>query len=286
VEGNRARGVRYAARQGRDVERREVLADVVISDAGAATTYGKLLGRGGSDGAARVDRLGGSMANVTLYLGLRESPVRLGLTGGNRWIYQSWDHEETVARAGELLEGKAVHAYLSFPSLKDPRATAHTAEVISAVPWEPFLRWRGMPWKKRGAEYQALKDRIADAMLDLVESRHPGFRDLVAYRELSTPLTNEHFTGHARGAIYGAPGVPERWKVPELGPRTSVKGLWLAGADAASLGILGALMGGVLATAGVLGLRGVPRIMAAARSWTGPGPKASSSPRSSPDRRA
>ena len=47
--------------------------------------------------------------------------------------------------------------------------------------------------------------------------------------------------------------------------RTEVDGLFIAGADACSPGVAGALMGGVFAAGAVLGASGFPTIMAAAR---------------------
>jgi choline dehydrogenase-like flavoprotein len=42
-------------------------------------------------------------------------------------------------------------------------------------------------WKRRGAEHEALKDRIGDALLAAVETRLPGFRSLVAFRDSPRP---------------------------------------------------------------------------------------------------
>ncbi|HTF36036.1 MAG TPA: NAD(P)/FAD-dependent oxidoreductase [Myxococcota bacterium] len=275
VEGGRAVGVRYIQRKGGASEEKEARAEAVISDAGAATTFLGLLPSGaGPDVRNDIERLGPGYSNVTLYVGLKENPEKLGFHGENHWIYDGWDHDEMFRRQAELLHGKASHCYLSFPSMKDPLARAPTAEIIAAVPQEPFAPWRDEPWKNRGEEYEALKNRIACALLDLVESRHAGFRDLVAYQELSTPITTERFTSHAGGAIYGLPGVPERWRIPWLGARTPVKALWLAGADAVGHGIVGAMMGGVSASAGILGLRGFPRIFGAAKAFAGPRTKA------------
>ena len=69
-------------------------------------------------------------------------------------------------------------------------------------------RWRCQPWRKRDDAYQQLKSRISDGMLAFVEHRYPGFRALVDYSELSTPLTVEHFTGHRAGSIYGLAATP------------------------------------------------------------------------------
>jgi EamA domain-containing membrane protein RarD len=93
-------------------------------------------------------------------------------------------------------------------------------------------------------------------------NRYPGFQDLIEYAELSTPLTVEHFDASDRGAIYGIPCTPARLDRSWIGARTPIKNLYLTGADAFSLGIMGAIMGGVK-TAGILNSRfGFFKIMA------------------------
>ena len=90
-----------------------------------------------------------------------------------------------------------------------------------------------------------MKHRIAEGLLEFVDRHYPGFKSLVDYCEVSTPLTVEHFTGHLRGSVYGIPATPERFRLPYLSVATPVKNLYLTGADVASLGIVGAMMGGV-----------------------------------------
>jgi all-trans-retinol 13,14-reductase len=75
----------------------------------------------------------------------------------------------------------------------------------------------------------------------------------VVLRELSPPLTTALFTAHPAGESYGAPFFPgslrQRWR----SARTPVRGLYLAGADALFLGVVGAGMGGVAAALGAAG---------------------------------
>lgn len=270
VEGGAAVGVRVRAGRTGPVE--EHRAPLVFSNAGADLTFSRLL-------PAPLRRPGPPPAQgtsaVTLYLGLSRSPEALGLRGENTWLFGGWDHDALFADRNGLLEGRVGAAYLSTPSLKDPAARAHTAEVIAQVDAEPFAAWREAPWRRRGPEYEALKARIAASLLDAVERRFPGFRALVAHAELSTPLTMERFGGQRRGLFYGLPATPARFASPARGPRTPVPGLLLTGADAGTLGIVGALMGGVLAAAASM-RAGFPRIQAAARR--GPAPLQPASP--------
>jgi all-trans-retinol 13,14-reductase len=264
VEGGRAVGVRLVGG--------EVLsAPVVISDAGARATFLRLVPEEVPlpfrDALRAVPP---SMAHVTLYLGLSSSPASLGLRGENLWIHDELDQDRMWQRSGEVLEGRPPQVYASFPSLKDPGARAHTAEIIAGVEAGTFARWKGTPWMRRGEEYASLKERIADGLLAQVERRIPGLSSLVVHRELSTPLSTEHFTGHPGGEIYGLPATPERFRLPWLQARTPVPGLLLAGADAMMLGVGGALMGGVLAASAVAGPSTLRRISAAARELPEP----------------
>jgi all-trans-retinol 13,14-reductase len=174
------------------------------------------------------------------------------------------DHDAMVAARDDLLRGQAHMCYLSFPSLKNPRATAHTAEIIAPLSYGGLQQFRNEPWRRRSPQYRQLKAKIAEALLGLVERHHPGFRKLVEYREVSTPLTTEHFTGHRSGSSYGYPATPERYRKTWLAPATRVRDLYLTGADAGSLGIMGAMMGGVSTAALLLGPLGFFKIVAAA----------------------
>ena len=103
------------------------------------------------------------------------------------------------------------------------------------------------------------------------------------YRELSTPLTVEHFTSHPGGRFYGLPMRPARYRSSPLSASTPIPGLYLAGSDVATLGIVGAMTGGVAAASQILGPLGFLRIMAkvgrpAAARPREPGPRKSSAP--------
>jgi len=203
---------------------------------------------------------------VELFLGLRRDPRQMGFNGENHWIFSAFDHDEMYARRDELLDGRAVMAYLSFPSLKDPHAKRHTAEIIAPLSYRSLEAYREEPWRRRAVDYESAKDRITQALLDLVERPHPGFRDLIEYSELGTPLTFEHFTAAPSGSIYGYPGTPDRYRKRWLVPGTPIPNLYLTGSDAALPGIMGALMGGVLTAGRLIGPLGFFQIMRAAGS--------------------
>jgi all-trans-retinol 13,14-reductase len=255
IRDGRAVGVRARkAGAGENAEEEEYLAPDIVSNAGVLETYLKLV-PAGQPITFRADlerfvRDHPPTTNLTLFLGFSRDPRELGFNGANMWIYDGVDHDSIFAeRASWLESGQPRHAYLSFHSLKDPEATAHSAEVLSFTDYEFFSRWSNQPWNRRDKAYKELKERIAEAMIGFVDRFFPGFGDIVEYKELGTPLTNEHFTGHYQGAAYGLRSVSERFLPANIAwthPKTPIPGLYLTGADVAGLGVPGAMMGGFM----------------------------------------
>lgn len=265
VENGRAVGVEV--RDARRGDTRIHRAPVVISGIDATTTYERLLpidgavGRATARVRAAIGALGKSTNAVTLYLRLRDDVRTIGVQGENYWINTTWDHESQPDTG--LLEGRPERIYLSFPSVKAGHDRHHTAEIIAFCDGSLFDEWKDSPQGNRGAAYTVLKDRVADGLLRLADEAMPGLAALVSYRELSTPLSVEHFTSHPGGAFYGLPATPERFRIKELGLASPIPGLYLAGQDGGCLGIVGALMTGVGAACQALGPRGFPMIQAA-----------------------
>jgi len=250
VQNNRATGVLVRTPRGETVE---YYAPVVISNAGAPLTYLKLVPENCSvpfrDDLAQFVGANQPTSHLSLYVGFSGDPSQLSFRGENHWLFQHYEHDATYRDRGTWIgNGEPAEIYLSFPSLKDPEARGHTAELISFSDYAPFARWKDQPWRNRDADYQALKARISNALLDSVERRHPGFRKLVEFHELSTPVTNEFMTGHLRGGIYGLPSTAERFRRENQAwtdAWSPIGGLYLTGVDVASLGLAGALMGGI-----------------------------------------
>jgi all-trans-retinol 13,14-reductase len=251
---NRARGVRMA-------DGREIQADLVISDAGAHNTFSRLLPPSSTARLGimeKLDAIPPSSAHLCLYLGLRQRPGDKPLGGTNLWIYPSNDHDGNVRRFNQDPEAPLPVLFVSFPSEKDPDfARRHpgraTIEAVTLAPYDWFAAWQDHRWKQRGSDYDALKQRFTERILDQLEQHRPGIRSRIEHCELSSPLSTRHFANYEHGEIYGLSATPARFQARELQPRTPVRNLFLTGSDAASFGVTGALMGGVLSASAILG---------------------------------
>ena len=94
--------------------------------------------------------------------------------------------------------------------------------------------WMSLP----DDEYYPAKDEWTDKMLHSALRYLPDFRDHIVDTDAFTPRTIKKFTGHCRGAVYGAPH-----KV--LDGKTHVEDLFLSGTDQGFLGIIGAMLSGI-----------------------------------------
>merc|ERR1712029_1098367 len=110
--------------------------------------------------------------------------------------------------------------------------------------------------KRRGDEYEGIKNTVGEIMLEQICKLFPQIRDHIDYKDIGTWVTNKHYIAQPHGEIYGLDHSIERFDplmVAKLRPATDVPGLFLTGQDILSCGFTGALFAGVIGAQAVLG---------------------------------
>jgi all-trans-retinol 13,14-reductase len=253
LKQNRAVGVRMA-------DGREFRAGTIISDTGAHSTFDDLLRESPSSlekARANLRRIPPSTAHLCLYVGVKESAANMGIAGTNLWIHPTPDHDANAEQIKADPNAPFASLYISFPSAKDPDFERRhpdrcTVEVVTLVPYNWFERWQETRWKRRGEDYEALKLELAARLQRELEHHVPALSGKIDYTELSTPLSTRHFMNHRRGETYGLSATPERFRLRCLTPRTPIRNLYLTGQDIVTLGVAGALLGGVVTASALL----------------------------------
>jgi all-trans-retinol 13,14-reductase len=258
ARNGRAVGVRLSDGQ-------EFAADCVVSDIGIRNTLLRLP-------APEVDyrwaaegyTLDTSVGFVGLYLGLEGDIAARGATAANEWIYDSWNVDALWRNPEE--EPYAPALFVSFPSLRDPSHVPgprqqHTCEMIALVDCNVFSQWdrsdqeggmrAGTPGAARSDSYRAFKALLERQLLAQFQARFPELAPCVRVVESSTPISLASYTGAEHGAMHGLQTTPRRFMTDALRPRTPIRGLYLAGQDVATPGVLGAAMGGMMAAASI-----------------------------------
>lgn len=253
VENNVAVGVEM-------LDGKRIYAQRIVSDAGIMNTFGSLLPPAVAEKhhlPELLKNLTPSAAHMGLYIGIEQSPEALKLPSCNYWVFPDEYNHEASRERYKNIDDEIPVAYISFPSAKDPAwSTKHpgksTVEAIIIVPNEWFARWENTTWRRRGEEYEQMKKRVAEQILEIIYRVEPQLRGTVNYYDISTPLSTKKFTNHQHGEIYGVAHTPKRFRQRFLKPYTPVKNLFLTGQDVMIASIAGGLMGGVLCATAIL----------------------------------
>ncbi len=269
VESDRAVGVEMA-------DGCQIAAPLVVSNAGVLPTVNQLLPEALRPAfkLQQDNRIKLSSAHLCVYAGFEGSPEELGMETTNLWLYPSRDHEGNLRRYLENPEQEPFPlVYISFPSAKDPDWNNRypgksTVEIVTVAQPEWFSPWEGTTWQQRGEDYEAKKTALSQRLLAILFERMPRLKDALVFHELSTPLSTRFYQRNEQGEIYGLDHFVERFDHPSLHPKTPIKNLYLTGADVVTAGVGGAVMGGLMTTAVMLGARHARDVMKLLKTWS------------------
>ncbi|BFM14515.1 NAD(P)/FAD-dependent oxidoreductase [Maricurvus nonylphenolicus] len=254
MDGEKAIGVKLKSGE-------EISASTVISNAGVNNTFAKLVPEASQhkttlmDGLDQVEQ---AYCAVGLNIGFNKSAEELGLHGANIWAHPSNDLDGNVERHKRDFNAPFPWSFITFPSAKDPSWDERfegksTIEMFCATDFEHFKQWSGTPWKKRGEDYEALKQDIAQRMFAELYRYAPQLEGHVDYFEVSTPVTYQNFLRRDTGNFMGIEASPERFQQQWLRADTPIDGLYLTGQDVTTDGVISALMAGVITSSRILG---------------------------------
>jgi phytoene dehydrogenase-like protein len=99
---------------------------------------------------------------------------------------------------------------------------------------------------QRGADYEALKERIGQQLVRAAERHAPGLSAHIQVVEYATPLSSAYWVNAVQGAMYGPEMTPEQMGLGRFTNGTcGVAGLYLAGAGTIGAGISACLASGI-----------------------------------------
>ena len=237
-----------------------IKSDIVISGAGVHITYKNLIPQESKSKIKHIDEalnMPQSFGHLSLYIGLKHTAEELNLPKANYWIYPNGtDHDKAIADFLNDYNKEFPVVYISFPAAKNPKFEEKypgrsTIEIITVAKYDWFKEWETTKWKKRGEEYDILKEKLAQRLLEHLYTYEPQLKGKIDLYELSTPITTKHFCNYINGEIYGLDHPPERFTKEFLKPQTPIKNLFLTGQDIVTVGIGGALMSGVLTASAI-----------------------------------
>ena len=226
VQGNQVCGIRLAGGE-------EIPAGTVISTIGAVGTMALLPD---SLPGEQDDYVGRLSFVESIYLlpsatlaGIQHDATCIFFSDRNRFVYR---------RPLEPID--LAVGVINFPGNFHGLAAQNPVQIRVTHPanYDIFRQANSGTANGRSSQYLELKKTWQELSLVKIGKMIGNFSQNIVYQDSFTPLTIEHYSGKAAGAVYGSP-----LKVKD--GLTRYRNLLLAGTDQGFLGIVGAMLSGV-----------------------------------------
>jgi len=178
---------------------------------------------------------------------LRVKPQTLPYFNYNQYIYRDnnvWDMGEDNLPVRGIL--------VSCRPPEDGSAYTRQVDLLTPMAWSVCQKWEDTTVGRRGSDYEAMKERVANECIAIAESSFPGIRETSA-ASTSTPLTWRDYTLTPYGSAYGMRKDFRSPLATVLSPRTPIPDLLLTGQSLMLHGVHGVTMAAYHTCACVLG---------------------------------
>lgn len=129
---------------------------------------------------------------------------------------------------------------------------AQTGEIMTYMRMDEVSQWRDTHVGHRGEDYEAFKQRKAEAVIRALEQEVPELRGNIERHYTSTPLTYVDYTGTPEGAMYGMLKDVKDLGSITLNSKTRIPNLLLSGQSITLHGMMGTMAGSMVTCAEVL----------------------------------
>ena len=212
-------------------------ADVVVSDVHPLLTY-RMVQQGGVLKPLflrRMAMLENTAGMFTASLVLKADV--LPYFNHNKYVYDTpdiWGLADGTDRVRGVMVSCRVPA--------DGSRYARQVDLLTPMPFVLCQPWADTRVGRRGDDYVAMKQRMADACIRLAERVVPGLGAMVAECHTSTPLTYRDYTCTPDGSAFGVRKDCRQPVLTMLSPKTPIPNLLLTGQSLMLPGIEGVTM--------------------------------------------
>jgi len=189
-----------------------------------------------------------SISLWTMSFGVNRPPREFGVRNYSTFVIPDWMHSlsqihEASALMAEAPAGRAPYYVLVDYDLIDSGLNKTGSSVLSLCGGDRLDNWTSLS----AETVKARKEQWMDCIVADLDRRFPGLAHAITHREMATAQTMQRYLNTPGGSVYGFAPEGSLFEALTQGPRTTIKGLWLASAYTGSGGFTGAMFGGALA---------------------------------------
>lgn len=248
----------------------EIKSKIVIASCGVSNTWKRLVPKEYVPRSIieKIDKTGYSGSFCYVFIGMNKSPEELELRSNNIWHWPSENYSEMIQTFYKDPLSAPIPMFIGFPCTKDSTWNERfpgksNAVILTLSKYEQFEEWKDNRQGHRGVEYNELKNKISERILNEgLYHYFPKTKGTVDYISTSTPITFNHFIGSTKGEAYGLAFNKERCQLDDwLKPSTHIPNLFQTGQDIVTLGVAGAISSGELTANDILGYGNISDII-------------------------
>lgn len=144
--------------------------------------------------------------------------------------------------------------YFFVPVKTDTTTHTNCISVHTYMKFSEVEKWKDLPIRQRGADYEDWKANKAEKLIQLVAEKFPELNGNIEGFNVSTPLTLRDYIGTPDGGMYG---ISMDYKSPMatyVAPKTKIPNLFFTGQNVSLHGMLGVSMSSLITCGEFLGL--------------------------------
>jgi len=144
--------------------------------------------------------------------------------------------------------------YLFVPAISGSDTFANCISIHTYMKFAEVEKWKDLPIRQRGYEYEDWKAAKAEKLIQLVSEKFPEIKGNIENYNVSTPLSLRDYIGTPDGGMYG---ISMNYKNPlttYVAPRTKIPNLFFTGQNVSLHGMLGVSMSSLITCGEFLGI--------------------------------
>ncbi len=147
-------------------------------------------------------------------------------------------------------------SFITFPDREVPKSESEVAFSIHAPQYYSWVEpWQNKMGYSKDADYRAMKDLMADRLLNFIDSFGMNLKSHTLKFETSTSLTNRRFNLSPHGSAYGIYHSINYTGARALSGRTKIENLFVTGQNTLFPGIMAASIAGLRTTGFMIGIK-------------------------------
>jgi len=229
----------------------EFFADNFISNAHPTTTMQWITeGKIKKSYRKRLTGLKNTLSAFSLHLILKPNKVKY-----RNFNYNFYKNSDVWYASTYNEEHWPEHYFVHWPSdLKNPEYVDNVT-ILTHMKFEEVEKWKNLPIKRRGEEYENFKKRKAEKLINLVAKQFPEFKENLETYYAATPLSFKDYIGTPFGSMYGTERDFQRPLESYISHKTKIPNLFLTGQNLNLHGMLGVSLSSLITSGEFVGLK-------------------------------